>query len=572
MRRNLRKVALVLVLALTLGLAAGCDTAATTAQAGTTQATTAGSTAGSTAATTKAGTSAAAGGKTINIAKLIELQACDPHRVNDGMSNELLTAVFDGLYTLNAKGEVDPLMAESYSVSPDGLKYTFKIREAYWSNGDRVTANDFVFSWRRLVDSATAAKNRNEAVAAGIKNANAIVNGSMKSSELGVKAADEYTLEVELEAVVPYFLSTLIRPAFLPINQKYFEKVGVKYGMNPETTIYNGAFRWSYWDYATNIQAKKNDKYWNAKNIDISEINWKIVKDSQTAALMFENGELDFTEIAGDLIGKYANDKRFTKALEVHMWYMIPNFKKASLQNVNIRKALATSYDKKAIADQVMKNGAQAADYLVGYKLCFGPDGKQMRETTGTYLSYDKAAAKGYWETGLKELGATTLTLNLMYWDDSASIGQAEFIASEWEKNLPGLKVTLTSMPKASANAKATADDFDIYLFRWGPDYKDPMAFLELLASDSAAWDLGNYKNDEYDSIIKAARTPAMLTNLPVRWESLKKAEKILLGDDAAIFPTVQNGLGMLINPKVHGLEVRNTGLTWNYRFVTMDK
>jgi oligopeptide transport system substrate-binding protein len=251
------------------------------------------------------------------------------------------------------------------------------------------------------------------------------------------------------------------------------------------------------------------------------------------------------------------------------MWFLIPNFSTKALQNVNIRKALATSYDRAAIANKVMKNGAQAAEYFVGYKLAFGPDGKQLRETTGTYLKNDYASAKTLWATGLKEIGATSLNLKLVYWDDDASIGQAEFIASEWEKNLPGVKVALTSMPRATASTQFQQDKFDIYLFRWGPDYKDPMAFLELM-SDPNPNNRGHYKNAQYDAIIKAARQKDMLNNLTARWESLKKAEQIIL-EEAGIFPTVQNGLGMLINPKVHGMEVRNTGLTWNYRFVTID-
>lgn len=510
--------------------------------------------------------------KVLHIAKLTELQACDPHKVNDGMSNELMTSVYDGLYTLDAQGQIDPLMAESYEVSADGLTYTFHLREAFWSNGDRVKAGDFVYSLRRLVDKKTAAKNRNEAVAAAIKNANKIVNGDMEPSQLGVKAVDDSTLVVELEAVVPYFLGMLIRPAFLPLNENFMKQVGDEFGMTPKTTVYNGPYVWSDWDFATNITAKKNPTYWNAKNIDIDEIDWKIVKDSQTGALLFENKELDFVEISGDLIEKYASDPSFTRALEVHMWYLIPNLKgNVLLQNENIRRALATSYDKGAIANEVMKNGAKAADYIVGYNLSFGPDGKQMRDTNGSFLTYDPVSAKEYWAKGLKELGIKSMTIDLLYYDDDASIRQCEFIASEWEKNLPGLSVTLSGNPKKAALDKQAKGEFDVCLFRWGPDYKDPMAFLELFEY-GAPYNRGQYNNSEYNRIIAEARTPAMLNNLDARWESLKKAEKLLLDGDVAIFPTVQNGLGMLVNQKTHGLDVRNTGITWNYRFVTMDK
>ncbi len=317
MRKGRKVLALLAMAAITAGALAGCGSGAA-ADTGSSA-----SVNGSSAAGTETA-EAAEGGHVLNIAKLAALQACDPHKVNDPMSNELLTAVFDGLYTLDENGALDPLMAESYEISEDGLTYTFHLREAYWSNGEPVTANDFAFSWKRLVDPATAAKNSNEAVAVGIKNAKAIVDGEMDPEQLGVTVIDDKTLQVELEAIVPYFLKTLVRPAFLPINQAYFESAGEDYGMKPEATIYNGPYTWTYWDYATNIRATKNPDYWNADNIDINQLNWQIVTDSQTGALMFENGELDFVEISGALINNYAGSPAFTKALEVHMWYIIP--------------------------------------------------------------------------------------------------------------------------------------------------------------------------------------------------------------------------------------------------------
>ena len=163
MRKVGKVLAMLAAAAITAGALAGCGSGA--ADKGSSASVNGSSAAGTeTAAATQ-------GGHVLNLAKLAALQACDPHKVNDPMSNELLTAVFDGLYTLDENGALDPLMAESYEVSEDGLTYTFHLREAYWSNGEPVTANDFAFSWKHLVDPATAAKNSNEAVAAGIKNA-----------------------------------------------------------------------------------------------------------------------------------------------------------------------------------------------------------------------------------------------------------------------------------------------------------------------------------------------------------------------------------------------------------------
>jgi oligopeptide transport system substrate-binding protein len=514
-------------------------------------------------------TSGGASSHVLTVGKLLPLQAVDPHKVNDGMSNEVLTAVFDGLYTLDADGEIDPLMAESFEKSEDGLTYTFTIRDATWSNGTPVTAQDFEFSWKRLVNPATAAPNSNEAVAAGIKNANEIVNQGMDYDQLGVTALDDKTLQVELAADVPYFQALLVRPAFLPVNEAYLAEVGDKYGQTPETTIYNGPFTWDSWDFANNFSVAKNADYWNADGIDLDEIKWQVVKDSQTAALLQESGDLDFTEISGSLIDRYADSAELTTALEVHMWYMYPNLDNPALANKDVRTALATSFDKDALANSVLKNGAEPADYFVGKNLAIGPDGEQFRDTGDTYLPYDVDAAQAAWTSGLAALGTDSVTLRLSYWDDEASIAQAEFIASQWEANLPGLSIELTSQPKATANEQATAGDFDLYLFRWGPDYKDPMAFLELLSSTSIR-DFGGYANPEYDSIIAAARTADMLSQPQARWDSLHQAEDVLLGD-VAVLPTVQNGIAMLINPDVHGMEVRNVSLTWNYRIVTKD-
>ncbi|PPI22731.1 peptide ABC transporter substrate-binding protein [Rathayibacter sp. AY1B1] len=505
----------------------------------------------------------------LTVGKLLPLQAVDPHKVNDGMSNEVLTAVFDGLYTLDADGQIDPLMAESVEKSDDGLTYTFTIRDASWSNGTPVTAQDFEYSWKRLVNPATAAPNSNEAVAAGIKNANEIVNEGMDYTQLGVTALDDKTLQVQLAADVPYFQALLVRPAFLPVNQAYLESVGDTYGQTPETTIYNGPFVWDSWDFANNFSVAKNADYWNASGIDLDAIKWQVVKDSQTAALLQESGDLDFTEISGSLIDRYTDSPELTTALEVHMWYFYPNLQNPALANEDIRTALATSFDKEALADEVLKNGAQPADYFVGQNLAVGPDGKQFRDTGGSYLAYDLDAAQAAWTKGLATLGTDSVSLKLSYWDDEASIAQAEYVASQWEANLPGLSIELTSQPKATANEQATAGDFDLYLFRWGPDYKDPMAFLELLSSTSAR-DFGGYANPEYDSIIAAARTADMLSQPEARWQSLHDAEDILMGD-VAVIPTVQNGIAMLINPAVQGMEVRNVSLTWNYRLVTKD-
>ena len=511
-----------------------------------------------------------AGKKVLTVAKTSQLVGLDQHAVSDGMSLEVIATLFDGLYTLDADGALVPAMAESYEVSDDGLTYIFHLRDAKWSNGTPVTAADFEYSWKRNVDPETASNYNYEAVTAGIKNAEAIINGEMDPDTLGVTAIDEHTLKVELQQVCPFFTAMLIRCSFMPLNQEFVEAQGDNYAKTPDSIISNGPFVLESWDYANNVTVVKNDLYWNAENIDIDELNFVTVADQQTAAMMYSSGDVDFAEISGALIDQYESDPGFSKVLEVHVAYLMANNSVPALQNNNFRKALALSYSKEDIADKVMKNGAMAANYLVGWKCGIGPDGKDFRETSPEFLNYNPELAREYWEKAKAELGIDSISLELTHYDDDVSVAVSEFIAASVEQNLPGVTIVLDTQPKKNAIAKGEAGDFELFLFRWGPDYADPLAFLELLRTGNTNnW--SGYSNPEYDEIIDRTKTGDLAADAEGRWVELKRAEKMLLEEDTGVFPVYQNGLGALINPDVTNLDVRNIGTTYNYRIVTIN-
>ena len=150
------------------------------------------------------------------------------------------------------------------------------------------------------------------------------------------------------------------------------------------------------------------------------------------------------------------------------------------------------------------------------------------------------------------------------------SIAVCEYIAAQIETNLPGITIELDTQPKKNAIALGQSGDFELFLFRWGPDYKDPLAFLELLKSD-ATYNWGGYSNPDYDEMITETKTGSLAGDAEGRWQVLKDAEKLLLDTDCGVFPVYQNGLAVLINPAIHNLDVRNVGVTYNYRLVTMD-
>ncbi len=513
---------------------------------------------------------AESGKKSLTVAKSGQLVGLDQHAVSDGVSLEVIATLLDGLYTLDADGSLIPTMAESYEVSEDGLTYTFKIREALWSNGTPVTAADFEYSWKRNSDPEIASNYNYELVTAGIKNAEAIIRGEKSPDELGVKALDDRTLMVELEQVCPFFFSMLIRCSFMPLNQEFVESQGSNYAMGPENIISNGPFVLESWDYANNVTVVRNELYWNAENMDIDEINFITVSDQQTAAMMYSNGDIDFTEISGALVDQYQNDPGFSKVTEVHVAYIMVNYDVPELNNANLRKALALSFSKEDIANRVMKNGALAANYLVGYKCGIGPDGVDFRSSSPDYLNYNATLAAEYWQKAKEELGIDTLTLALTHYNDDISVAVSEFIAASMERNLPGLNIIIDTQPRQNAIARGQNGDFELFLFRWGPDYSDPLAFLELLRTGSN-YNWGGYSNPDFDVIIDATKTGNLANDAEGRWTALKEAERMLLDEDTGVLPVYQNGLAALVNPKVHNLDVRNVGVTYNYRIVSIE-
>ena len=215
------------------------------------------------------------------------------------------------------------------------------------------------------------------------------------------KRSEMRTAFAELEADIANDATTMAQRSeyvgkVAALNQEFVEAQGDNYAKTPDSIISNGPFVLESWDYANNVTVVKNDLYWNAENIDIDELNFVTVADQQTAAMMYSSGDVDFAEISGALIDQYESDPGFSKVLEVHVAYLMANNSVPALQNNNFRKALALSYSKEDIADKVMKNGAMAANYLVGWKCGIGPDGKDFRETSPEFLNYNPELAREF--------------------------------------------------------------------------------------------------------------------------------------------------------------------------------
>jgi oligopeptide transport system substrate-binding protein len=506
-------------------------------------------------------------GGILNIHSDVEVVSLDSTIATDGFSFTVLAQCIEPLYILDAAGTPILAAAESVVKSEDGLTYTFTIRDTTWSNGDPVTAYDFEFAWRHLVDPENASEYNYIMGIAGVKNATEVMNGELPIEELGCKALDDKTFEVSLAQPIPYFESLLAFPSFFPINQAFFEACGENYGTSPDTILANGPFMISsYEPAALTIELVKNPGYWDTDSVSLDGLTFKVIKDAQQAMLVYDAGDLDVAILSGEQIELYQGEPDFTNIPEGYLWYLTDNQSKAGLDNLNIRMALATSYDKDAIVNQILKDGSIAANFAVPKGFATGPDGTDFRDGTPTYLECNKEKALEYWNAGLAELGVDSLTYTLLVEDAEPSPKIGEFLQSEWESALPGLTIELQVMPKKSRLQNIREFNYDISLTRWGPDYADPMTYLDLWTTVESTQ---KWSNADYDAIIESAKTGELALDYTARWQALKDAEAILM-NDAAIFPVYQRGAVRMIKPNVTGIEFHAVGNTL-YKNATKD-
>lgn len=280
------------------------------------------------------------GAKTVTVANDVELSSMDTCLATDGTSFEAIAATIEGLYTLDADGNAVLAIASDEQVSEDGLTYTFTLRDANWSDGNPVTANDFVFAWRRLADPATASEYAYMIGVAGIKNASAVTNGEMATTELGVSAVDDKTLKVELEYPVPFFNQLMAFPSFYPIREDFYNQFGDQYALTPDALLANGPFKMTAWNQGANYEMVKNETYYDAANVKIDNLNFQVIKDAQSAMVAFEQGTVDYVKLTGEMVEQYKDSPEYTITLGGYLWYMSPNEDVAGLENQNLQSCL----------------------------------------------------------------------------------------------------------------------------------------------------------------------------------------------------------------------------------------
>lgn len=515
--------------------------------------------------------SASAGSGTLNIMLETPVESLDPQLATDGTSFEVIADYTDGLMQMDADGAAVPACAESYEVSEDGTTYTFHIREdAVWSNGDPVTANDFVFAWQRAVDPANASEYSYMLSDIGqIVNAAEIIAGEKDVSELGVTAVDDKTLEVQLNVPVSYFLSLMYFPTYYPVNQAFFESCGDTFATSPETTLSNGAFvLTSYEPAATAFELVKNEDYYDADKVQLAGLNYQVIQDSQQALMSYQNGDLDTTLLNGEQVDQVKDDPEFTSVGAGYLWYISPNIKEVpELANLNLRLAMTFALDRDSICNDVLKDGCAPTYTAVPPEFAAGPDGSDFSADQTMFAdacAYDPDKALEYYEAAKTELSQDTFTFDMVVDADDAPQKVAQVVKEQLETTLPGMTINLTIEPKKQRVEDMQNGNFQLALTRWGPDYADPMTYLGMWVTDNSN-NYGFWSNADYDAIISECTTGDLCTDPEGRWSALYDAEKIVM-DEAVIFPLYTQCNAEMVSSAVSGIEFHPVALNRVYK------
>lgn len=473
-------------------------------------------------------------------------------KTTDVASKDILTQVISGLYKLDADDKPVPALAKETKVSEDGRTYTMKLREdSKWSNGDPVTAHDFVYAWQRICNKEEAAV-YGFIVYDNLVNGKEVYDGTKDPSELGVKALDDYTLEVTFVNPIPYALSLFAFANYFPMDQKAYEKIGPdKYAKDADKIVTNGPYKIEEWVHDDHITLAKNDEWYDADKIQIPKLKYLMMKDTNARMNAFKAGEVDSFNLTGEQMDQAKKDNITIKSyIDNSNWYLQYNTQKKELSNPKIRQAIGMSIDAKQLCDNVLKNGSIPATGLVP-KGINGANNTDYTDAVGTITVFDKAKAKKLFEEGLSEAGmdAKGYKISLVVDDTSFAQKTATFFQDQIKQAL-GITVDIKPMPFKARLAAMQSGDFDIVYAGWSPDYNDAMTYLDMFTSGNGN-NYGKYSSPEYDKLVSDATKES---DPQKRQDMLVKAEKLLVGQDAPVYPIYFSKNSYALSDKVEGM------------------
>ncbi len=451
----------------------------------------------------------------------------------DSVSFFVLLHTQEGLLSY---GENDALVggvAESWQM--DGTTVHFTLRDnARWSDGKPVTAGDFAFAWRTVLDRATAS---NYAfILYPIKNAEKVHRGELPASALGVYADDDRHLRIELEQPTAYFLSLTTFASYFPLREDFYLAQQGRYAADANKLLYNGAFTLSEWTHGASLTLEKNPLYWNAANIQLNRIQIPhITNDANTLFNLFQSGEIALTELSRETLPQALQQRLYIQSfLNGMLNYMEFNFReKSPLHNRALREAISLVIDRQALVNKVI--AAPGTRPTTQFFPSWLPG---LLPTENNISAPDAEKAREALRVAKKELALETLPpLTLLIYDTPSAVRQAEYLQRILQQTL-GIQLIIDKQIFKQKLAKLNSGHFDLALSAWGPDYNDPMTFADLLASSNAN-NHGRYSNQQYDQLVTQA---AKLPPGRARAETFSAMQNII-ARDLAVLPLTEPGI-----------------------------
>ncbi|HBF76153.1 MAG TPA: peptide ABC transporter substrate-binding protein [Lactobacillus sp.] len=473
---------------------------------------------------------------TATIMEQTDISSLDSSQITDVGALETVNNAQEGLYRLKNSPQVVPGIAKAIVKPTNGQTvYTFKLRQNLkWSNGDPLTAADFVYAWQRAVNPATKAADAYMFLP--IQNAKQIEKGTLPVSNLGVKAVNKTTLKVTLAQPTPYFKYLVAAVPFLPFNQKVVEKYGRAYGTSAAKTVFDGPFTVQNWTTSSvNWTLKKNPNYWDKKAVKLSSVKFEVAKSPETALSLYQSGKLDNIILAGQQAAQEKNNKGYLSYPSGETDYLAYNFRSKAMRNANIRKAISLVVNRQSLTQNVLKNGSKVPYGLAPEEISKNPsNGADFAKDSSVKesVAYNPTLAKQYWAKGLKQLGVKKLNLKLVCYDVDSFKNSAEYIQANAKKYLKGANIEINAQPKVQAiTTMQKKRGYDIGFTNWIASYPDLNEFFQLLNTNNVN-NAGNYSNKTYDQLYSNANVKDV-TSTQKRYDDFKQANQVAMKDQA---------------------------------------
>ncbi|MCI8464641.1 MAG: peptide ABC transporter substrate-binding protein [Lachnospiraceae bacterium] len=477
------------------------------------------------------------GGKsTVRIPLYAEPSSLDPGFGNSSDSICPRGIMFEGLVRIY-DNKIEPAIAESWDISEDGMTYTFHLRDTKWADGQPVTAQDFEYGIKRLLDPGEDAPNGNYSwMGYYFKNGEEFNNGQCTADEVGVKAIDEKTLEITAVRNMPYFLDLMKMPCFYPVRQDIAEQYGKEYASSPEKVLCNGPFILTQWDHDSKLVFEKNPGYWNADAINVNSIEAYIISDDNTIMDMFDNGELDITiTIPKEQIQTYIDNGEAVNIVGATIWYSAINTKtdrgEASklLQNKSFRQAFSYAIDRDGLVQAARGDGSFGVTRMMPefMAICDTTWAEKFPVESQLPTSADTDKAAELFEQALAETGLSKDSLpkmTILTFDEDAAKTTATILQSVLKTTF-NIDAEIDTQTYSARQEKENQGEYDFCITNWAPDYNDPMTFLECYTTGSS-YNLyfGGFQSEAYDALIKEANET---DDLEKRAELLFEAENM---------------------------------------------